>query len=69
MKTKIKSNELDMILTRRNIERGKLAEDIGISPVFLSQIIGGHQVGPKTREKLMQYLNCDFDDLFLIITG
>jgi DNA-binding XRE family transcriptional regulator len=72
MKTvvRIKQKEFEAIAMRMNLTYKKLAERIGISRVYLSQIKNekyrSYYPSGQLRTKILKLLRCKFDDIFEI---
>jgi putative transcriptional regulator len=69
MRTKLKTRELKLYLTKKNKSQNWLAYRLEISSGYMSQLMEGlRHPSPKLRERIMQKLpELTFDDLFVII--
>ena len=70
MKVKLKDDEIQYQLARKNMTQDLLAQRLGITTGYMSQIMCGvRNPSPRLREKIMQqFPECDFDELFDIKT-
>lgn len=65
MKIVIKTREFNLEMARRFFTQKRLAEEIGVHPVAISQIVNGKNgVSQETAEKICKLFGKEFDDLF-----
>ena len=56
------------ILLRRNISQNNLAQRLGISSAYCSQLLAGKRCpSPALRERIQLELHAEFDLLFVIV--
>lgn len=69
IKAKIKTEEVKMLLVRRNMTQTELGEKTGISRKHIGEYVSGQRnVGAKIRKRIANVLTPSvFDDLFEII--
>lgn len=61
----LKRNEIGKKLARKNLSHNWFAEKLGISSGYMSQLMCGvRHPSPKLRKAIMDYLGCEFDDVF-----
>lgn len=63
---KLRQPDFDILLAKKNIARQQLAEGIGVSPSSITRICSGDPVSARMRTALIQFLECEFEDIFLI---
>lgn len=64
---KIASGRILELMAKKNMSRRGLARAIKSSTGYISQIINdGLQPGPDIRSRILDALECSFDDIFLI---
>ena len=70
MIVELKNSEIKRQLARENITQNQLAQRLGITSGYMSQLIcGTRNPSPKLRLRMMKlFPECDFDDLFIIRT-
>lgn len=68
MKVCLKSESIKQILAKKNLSQNWLAERVGTTSGYMSQLMTGNRYpSPKMRKKIMACLQlCKFDDLFTI---
>jgi len=69
LKVAIRQNEVEQLLTRRNLSRNAFASRLGISSGYMSQLMRGSRYpSAKLRAKFLRSLrNANFDDIFEIV--
>lgn len=69
MKVQIKADRIREIIARRNMSQNRLAQRLGTTSGYLSQLINGKRYpSPKMRENLLKVLDgYDFDELFILL--
>lgn len=70
MIVKLNNNELKLQLARKNMSQNWLAQRLGVTSGYISQLMCGvRNPSPRLREKIMKlFPECDFDELFTIRT-
>lgn len=54
-------------MARQNISQNELAKKLGITSGYMSQLVCGTRYpSPKVRQRILDVLDMDFDDVFLI---
>ena len=54
-------------MARQNISQNELAKRLGITSGYMSQLVCGTRYpSPKVRQKILDVLGIDFDDVFII---
>ncbi len=68
MKVKLKAQAIRRILARKNLSQNWLAQRIGTSSDYMSQMMAGRRhPSPQMRGKILDVLpDCAFDDLFTL---
>ncbi|MEL7562563.1 helix-turn-helix transcriptional regulator [Dehalogenimonas sp. 4OHTPN] len=68
VKVRLKRQEFDVALVKRNLSQRRLAIKLGMSRAYLSQIVTGkRQPSAFMRERLLDFFKgYSFDDLFAI---
>lgn len=65
MRAILKSNKLRELALRRGLRLGDVARAVGVSQVQFSKVLSGaHELRPRSRDRLCQFLAATFDDLF-----
>jgi transcriptional regulator with XRE-family HTH domain len=65
LKAKVRRQAVQDMLFRRSISQNNLAQRLGVSSGYFSQLMtGGRCPGPGLRQKMMRELKVDFDSLF-----
>ena len=68
MKVKLKAQAIRRILARKNMSQNWLAQRLGTSSGYMSQLMAGtRNPSPHLREKILEVLKGnEFDDLFTL---
>ncbi|MBD3342428.1 MAG: helix-turn-helix domain-containing protein [Candidatus Lokiarchaeota archaeon] len=68
MKVYFKKDSVEELLARKNLSQNWLANRVGISKAYMSQLLRGKRCpSPKVRNKFLKYFEeKKFDDLFFI---
>jgi transcriptional regulator with XRE-family HTH domain len=67
MRTRLKTHNVQVILTRRCISQNNLARRLKVTKGYLSQLMAGTRFpSPDLRTRIMEELKVDFDELFTI---
>jgi len=68
MKVKLKAQAINRILAKKNMSQNWLAQRIGTSSGYMSQMMAGSRhPSPQMRRKILEVLqDCEFDDLFTL---
>ena len=71
LRVKLDPHKVWELLSRLNMTQNELAERVGTSSSYLSQLMSGHRCpSADMRKRLMDALGVtDFDDLFIMETG
>lgn len=65
---RLKAAELETALARRNLTKTAFAHLAGLHRTHLSDLLAGRvSPGPRTRQRLLDVLGGDFDEIFEII--
>ena len=62
-KMKISYKKLWMLLIERDIPKGKLRQDVELSPGTMSKLNKGEEVALSVLLRICDYLNCDIGDI------
>ncbi|MDO8689676.1 MAG: helix-turn-helix transcriptional regulator [Dehalococcoidia bacterium] len=68
LRVSLNREAFEIAMTRRNLSRKSLAQKLGFSRCYMSQVANGRkEPSPAMRERLLQYFkDHKFDDLFTI---
>ncbi len=65
MRVRLKAEAVEAILARRNMTKTALARAAGLHRTHLSDLLTGRtSPGPRTRQRLLDALGGEWDDLF-----
>ncbi len=65
MRVRLKAKAVEAILVRRNMTKTALARTAGLHRTHLADLLTGRtSPGPRTRQRLLDALGGDWDDLF-----
>ncbi len=65
VRVRLKAAALEAALARRNLTKTAFAQLAGLHRTHLSDLLAGRtNPGPRTRRRLLEALNAEFDDLF-----
>lgn len=68
MKVEVRAVGLKATRKKRSLTQRKLAHALGISQNYIPAIEGGaRHAGPKLQELMVEYLGCQFEDLFEVV--
>ena len=67
VKVRVNQDAVQVAMAKRNMSQNMLAIRAGISSGYISQIICGTRYpSPRVRQKILDILGMDFDDVFII---
>jgi transcriptional regulator with XRE-family HTH domain len=67
IKVRVNQDAVQLAMAKRNMSQNMLAIRAGISSGYISQIMCGTRYpSPRVRQKILDVLDMDFDDVFLI---
>ena len=67
IKVRINQDAVQVAMAKRNMSQNMLAIRAGISSGYISQLMCGTRYpSPKVRQKILDVLGMDFDDVFII---
>ena len=67
IKVRVNQDAVHVAIAKRNMSQNMLAIRAGISSGYISQLMcGARYPSPKVRQKILDVLGMDFDDVFLI---
>jgi len=69
LKVKVKANDIERLLAKRNLSHNAFAERLGISSGYMSQLVRGERYpSAELRVKILRSLrNVTFDEIFEIM--
>jgi transcriptional regulator with XRE-family HTH domain len=69
LKVALKAETVRVLLAKKNLTQNWLAQKLGISTAYMSQMLNGKRyISPKMRERFQGYFNhLGFDDLFEVL--
>jgi transcriptional regulator with XRE-family HTH domain len=69
LKVKVKANDIERLLAKRNLSQNAFAERLGISSGYMSQLMRGTRYpSAELRAKIISSLkNINFDKIFVIV--
>jgi transcriptional regulator with XRE-family HTH domain len=63
----LKRIDIGKRLARKNISQNSLAQKLGISSGYMSQLMCGvRHPSPQLRQLFLDYFGCEFDDIFIL---
>jgi transcriptional regulator with XRE-family HTH domain len=67
IKVRINQDAMQIAIAKRNMSQNMLAIRAGISSGYISQLMCGTRYpSPRVRQKILDVLGMDFDDVFII---
>jgi len=67
VRVRVNQDAVQVAMAKRNISQNMLAIRAGISSGYISQLMCGTRCpSPKVRQKILDVLGMDFDDVFII---
>ena len=67
LRVKVNQDAVQVAMAKRNMSQNMLAIRAGISSGYISQLMCGARCpSPKVRQKILDVLGMDFDDVFII---
>jgi len=67
VKVRVNQDAVQIAIAKRNMSQNMLAIRAGISSGYISQLMCGTRYpSPRVRQKLLDVLGMDFDDVFII---
>jgi len=70
IEVKLNDKALEIAIAKNNYSQNKLAELMGVSSGYLSQIVRHtRNASPRIRQKMQDILGLSFDELFIIEEG
>jgi len=67
VRVRVNQDAVQVAMAKRNMSQNMLAIRAGISSGYISQIICGTRYpSPRVRQKILDILGMDFDDVFII---
>ncbi len=69
LKVKVKANDIERLLAKRNLSHNAFAERLGISSGYMSQLVRGERYpSAELRAKILRSLRgTSFDDIFQVV--
>jgi transcriptional regulator with XRE-family HTH domain len=67
IKVRVNQDAVQVAIAKRNMSQNMLAIRAGISSGYISQLmVGTRYPSPRVRQKILDVLGMDFDDVFII---
>jgi len=70
---RIREKAFDVLVARRSLSMKELAKMVGVTDTYLSNVKNSKwdkfKPGPQVRRKLLEALECEFDDIFEVVNG